>query len=196
AEPAERLAVAGRLGRGQDGDAGRQRPFLPGRGAGPDRSADAPAGRGTARGDGQPALRRVGRGRHGHPERRGARAEPPVPGERSRTAVPAAVPGSPLGPVVVIVTAAGVPAEALSAVRAADVVYCAPGVGLTVPGAEPAPERSELLGVAERKSVVLLAADRADQAAQALVAAGARVVEQPTPPLQRAVEVMDTLRSP
>ncbi|MFO7191058.1 MazG family protein [Thermocrispum sp.] len=108
----------------------------------------------------------------------------------------AAVPGSPLGPVVVIVTAAGVPAEALSAVRAADVVYCAPGVGLTVPGAEPAPERSELLGVAERKSVVLLAADRADQAAQALVAAGARVVEQPTPPLQRAVEVMDTLRSP
>lgn len=106
----------------------------------------------------------------------------------------AAVPGSATSPVVVIVTSAGVPAEALGAVRAADVVYLAPGVELTVPGAEPAPDDTELVQVAGLKSVVLLAADRSDRAAAALVAAGATVIEPSA--LARAVAVMDRLRSP
>ncbi|MGH3432797.1 MAG: MazG family protein, partial [Thermocrispum sp.] len=100
------------------------------------------------------------------------------------------------GSVVVILTAAGVPAAALAAVRAADVVYAAHGVDLEATGSEPAPEQPELVSVAAHKAVVLLAADAADPAAVALAAAGVPVIEQPVRPLLRAVDVMDRLRSP
>lgn len=108
----------------------------------------------------------------------------------------AAAPGAHRGSAVVIVTTAGVPTAALAAVRAADVVFAAPGVDGPAAGAEPAPERPELMAVAARKAVVLLAAEPTDPAAQALADAGVPVIQQPVRPLVQAVEVMDRLRSP
>jgi XTP/dITP diphosphohydrolase len=90
-----------------------------------------------------------------------------------------------------------VPAVALPAVRAADVLYTAAGVDL--PGVARAPDADRLLADAAGQSVVLFAARLDDPLAVALRDAGAQVIDPPQPPgsrLVNAVAVMDRLRSP
>lgn len=84
------------------------------------------------------------------------------------------------------------PAEALPALRAADVVYAGVGVDAAEFGVDPLPH----VGGAFGGSVVLLTTSRAEPVAAALIAAGAAVVEAEVPALVAAAAVMDTLRSP
>lgn len=91
---------------------------------------------------------------------------------------------------------AAVPVAALATVRAAAVVYAAAAVDAATTGAEPAPEPAALAARAAREAVVVLAAHPDDPHARVLADAGAPVIQAPVPPLQRAVEVMDRLRSP
>ncbi|OLT49237.1 nucleoside triphosphate pyrophosphohydrolase [Saccharomonospora sp. CUA-673] len=88
------------------------------------------------------------------------------------------------------------PAAALGVVRAAENVYAAPGLpdSLRVAlDAKPAPHPDELT---RQSGVVLVASGAHEPGAAALIAAGATVIEASVPPLSRAVEVMDRLRSP
>ncbi|GAA1235438.1 MazG family protein [Prauserella halophila] len=89
-----------------------------------------------------------------------------------------------------------VPAAALSVVRGAEHVYAAAGLpdGLRAAlDAKPAPHPDEL---ARQSGVVLVSADAGEPGAAELIAEGATVIDAPAPPLERAVEVMDRLRSP
>ncbi|GAA1197657.1 MazG family protein [Prauserella alba] len=89
-----------------------------------------------------------------------------------------------------------VPAAALSVVRGAEHVYAAVGLPDTLRAAldaKPAPHPEELT---RQSGVVLVASDAGDPGAAELIAEGATVIESPAPPLERAVEVMDRLRSP
>ncbi|MEU6645673.1 MazG family protein [Saccharomonospora sp. NPDC046836] len=88
------------------------------------------------------------------------------------------------------------PAAALTALRGAEHVFAAPGLPEATRvalAAKPAPDPAELAG---QRGVVLVAASTADPGAAALLGAGATVIEAPVPPLVRAAEVMDRLRSP
>jgi XTP/dITP diphosphohydrolase len=88
------------------------------------------------------------------------------------------------------------PAAAGAALRCAEAVYAAPDLPEETRAAldaKPAPEPAELLRL---PGVVLVAADGAEPGAAALVSRGATVIGAPVPPLMRAVEVMDRLRSP
>src|SRR5690606_5161675 len=88
------------------------------------------------------------------------------------------------------------PAAALGVVRAAETVYAAAGLpdSLRVTlDAKPAPHPEELT---KQSGVVLVAPAAHEPGATALIEAGATVIEAPAPPLVRAVEVMDRLRSP
>lgn len=88
------------------------------------------------------------------------------------------------------------PAAALGVVRAAETVYAAAGLpdSLRVAlDAKPAPHPEELT---KQSGVVLVAPAAHEPGATALIEAGATVIEAPAPPLVRAVEVMDRLRSP
>ncbi|SFP39635.1 XTP/dITP diphosphohydrolase [Amycolatopsis arida] len=88
------------------------------------------------------------------------------------------------------------PAAAWPVLRAAEFVYAAadlPEATRTALDAKPAPAPGELTGL---PGVVLVAADAAEPGAAALIAHGAAVVSTPVPPLVRAAEVMDRLRSP
>ncbi|MBB3050548.1 XTP/dITP diphosphohydrolase [Prauserella isguenensis] len=89
-----------------------------------------------------------------------------------------------------------VPAAALSVVRGAEHVYTAAGLPDPLRAAldaKPAPHPDELT---RQSGVVLLACDAGESGAAELIAEGATVIEAPAPPLERAVEVMDRLRSP
>lgn len=89
-----------------------------------------------------------------------------------------------------------VPAAALSVVRGAEHVYAATGLPDALRAAlaaKPAPHPDELT---RQSGVVLLASDAGESGAAELIAEGATVIEAPAPPLERAVEVMDRLRSP
>lgn len=88
---------------------------------------------------------------------------------------------------VVLVSGQVVPAAALPLVRSAEVVYTA---GLD------APSPSELVELCASKAVVLVASAADDPGVRALAQAGVPVLEVAVPPLQRAVAVMDRLRSP
>ncbi|MQA62692.1 MAG: nucleoside triphosphate pyrophosphohydrolase [Actinophytocola sp.] len=97
--------------------------------------------------------------------------------------------------VVVLAPATVVPAGAIAAVRHANVVYAGEGVDPRPLDAKPAPGPAELLTEAATRAVVLFATSAADPAAVALLGAGAQLVEAEPSPLQRAVAVMDRLRS-
>lgn len=84
------------------------------------------------------------------------------------------------------------PAAALPALRAADVVYAGLGVAAAAFGVEPLPQGGQAFG----GSVVLLTTSRDEPVAAALIAAGASVLEAPVPALVGAAVVMDRLRSP
>jgi XTP/dITP diphosphohydrolase len=84
------------------------------------------------------------------------------------------------------------PAAALPALRAADVVYAGLGVDAAAFGVEPLPHGGQAFG----GSVVLLTTSRDEPVAAALIAAGAPVLEAPVPALVGAAAVMDRLRSP
>ncbi|MGC7097022.1 MazG family protein [Amycolatopsis lurida] len=89
------------------------------------------------------------------------------------------------------------PAAAWPALRAADVVYAAgdlPEVTRVALDAKAAPAPEELLRATG--SVVLVAADRGEPGAAALLRAGASMVSVPVPAVVDAVAVMDRLRSP
>ncbi|WP_116049991.1 MazG family protein [Amycolatopsis palatopharyngis] len=102
-------------------------------------------------------------------------------------------------PTVVLVSATlpGVlPAAAWPALRTAEVVFAAadlPEPTRTQLDAKPAPSPAELVRL---PGVVLVAGDAEEPGAAALIAAGAAVLTVPVPPLVRAAEVMDRLRSP
>lgn len=88
------------------------------------------------------------------------------------------------------------PAAAWPALRAAEAVYAAtdlPEETRAALDAKPAPGPAELT---RQPGIVLVAAATTDPGAAALVAHGATLIETPVPPLLRAVEVMDRLRSP
>ncbi|MFI6026092.1 MazG family protein [Amycolatopsis magusensis] len=89
------------------------------------------------------------------------------------------------------------PAAAWPALRSADVVYAAgdlPEVTRVALDAKAAPAPEELLRATG--AVVLVAADRTDPGAAALLEAGAALVSVPVPAVVEAVAVMDKLRSP
>ncbi|QGK68746.1 MazG family protein [Allosaccharopolyspora coralli] len=98
--------------------------------------------------------------------------------------------------------ATAVPAAAVPVVRAAAEVYADPGLADETArelGAVTAPERAALLAAASREPVVLVAPVTGSDAADALRAAGARIVSAAPPvgaELLDAVTVMDRLRSP
>ncbi|PXY21266.1 MazG family protein [Prauserella muralis] len=88
------------------------------------------------------------------------------------------------------------PAAAWRALRGAEQVYAAtdvPEATRVALDVKTAPSPEELTG---QRGVVLVAASPAEPGAAALIAAGATVVDAPVPPLVRAAEVMDRLRSP
>ncbi|WP_197318671.1 MazG family protein [Saccharomonospora sp. NB11] len=88
------------------------------------------------------------------------------------------------------------PAAAWPVLRSAEAVYAAadlPEVTRAALDAKAAPHPEVLARVPR---VVLLAASLDDPGAAELVRRGAAVIETPVPPLVRAVEVMDRLRSP
>ncbi|NIJ10597.1 XTP/dITP diphosphohydrolase [Saccharomonospora amisosensis] len=88
------------------------------------------------------------------------------------------------------------PARAWPAMRSASAVYAAADVPEATRAAldvKVAPEPAEL---ARHPHVVLLAGSVAEPGAAALVERGAEVLEAAVPPLVRAVDVMDRLRSP
>ncbi|WP_199432589.1 MazG family protein [Qaidamihabitans albus] len=88
------------------------------------------------------------------------------------------------------------PAAAWPALRAAEAVYAAgdlPEATRAALDAKTAPDPATLT---RQPGVVLVAAGTTDPGAAALVAAGATVLGTPVPPLVRAAEVMDRLRSP
>lgn len=94
--------------------------------------------------------------------------------------------------------AAGLPLAAVPLVRTADVLYRAAGVDPAC-GAEPVPPVAELVGIATRRRVLLLATVLGDPAASALRDVGAQVIGSPRPAggaVLDAVAVMDRLRSP
>ncbi|QWF82002.1 MazG family protein [Amycolatopsis sp. CA-230715] len=100
--------------------------------------------------------------------------------------------------VVVLVSGGGLPVAAWPWLRAAE-VYAAPDLPETVRAAldcKPAPEPGELLAQARQRTVALIAARSDDPGADALAREGARVFKAEVPPLVRAAEVMDVLRSP
>ncbi|MGA6165202.1 MazG family protein [Amycolatopsis magusensis] len=89
------------------------------------------------------------------------------------------------------------PAAAWPALRSADVVYAAgdlPEVTRVALDAKAAPAPEELLRATG--AVVLVAAERTDPGAAALLEAGAALVSVPVPAVVEAVAVMDKLRSP
>lgn len=91
------------------------------------------------------------------------------------------------------------PAEAVVVLKAADAVYVSDGIDAEVVRsltAKQAPRPAELVAQAARMPVVLVADDPSDRGVQALAEAGVRVLEAEIPPLLRAVEVVDRLRSP
>jgi XTP/dITP diphosphohydrolase len=102
-------------------------------------------------------------------------------------------------PTVVLVSATvpGVlPIAALPVLRTAESVFAAadlPEPTKTELDAKPAPGPAELVRL---PGVVLIAASPEEPGAAALIAAGASVLGVPVPPLIRATEVMDRLRSP
>ncbi|MFC4002768.1 MazG family protein [Prauserella oleivorans] len=88
------------------------------------------------------------------------------------------------------------PAAALGVLRAAEHVYAAAELSEGMRAsleAKPAPAPEELT---TQSGVVLVAMNADDPGAAALIEAGATVVDTPVPPLLRAAEVMDRLRSP
>lgn len=88
------------------------------------------------------------------------------------------------------------PAQAWPAMRSAGAVYAAadlPEVTRAALDIKVAPAPDEL---SRHPGVVLVAASTADPGAAALVERGATVLGSPEPPLVRAAEVMDRLRSP
>ncbi|WP_020664760.1 MazG family protein [Amycolatopsis benzoatilytica] len=93
------------------------------------------------------------------------------------------------GSAVVLLRGATLPAAALPLLRSAP-VYAATDVDGAEFGVPPVAQAPSVQGI------VLLAGSRAEPTAAALLAAGARVLEAPVPPLVAAVEVMDRLRSP
>lgn len=95
-----------------------------------------------------------------------------------------------------------VPAAAVPAMRAAAAVYAGEGLSQatrTALASSVPPPVAELVARAIREPLVLVAPERDSPEADALVAAGARVIEAPPPAgveLLDAVAVMDRLRSP
>jgi XTP/dITP diphosphohydrolase len=94
--------------------------------------------------------------------------------------------------VVVLVRGDQLPGAALAALREADAVYLGSDVDPAVFGVEQAPNVDKLL----TGSVVLIAGSTTEPGAAAMLAAGARLIETPTPALVDVAEVMDRLRSP
>lgn len=92
--------------------------------------------------------------------------------------------------VVVVVRGATLPAAALPVLRGSTAVYAATDVEPADFGVPAITEAPSL------KDVVLIAGSRDEPAAALLIATGAEVFEAPAPPLVRAAEVMDRLRSP
>lgn len=88
------------------------------------------------------------------------------------------------------------PAAAWPVLTAAEIVYVAedvPDEVRTALDAKTAPDPAELV---RQPGVALVASVATDPGAAALVAGGANVIEAPVPPLVRAAEVMNRLRSP
>ncbi|ASR38044.1 nucleoside triphosphate pyrophosphohydrolase [Prauserella marina] len=88
------------------------------------------------------------------------------------------------------------PAAALSALRSAEYVFASTDLPEETRAAldvKRAPEPAELLAL---PGVVLVAASETDECAAALVTSGAVVLSAPVPPLVKAADVMDRLRSP
>ncbi|NBH11590.1 MazG family protein [Amycolatopsis sp. SID8362] len=92
--------------------------------------------------------------------------------------------------VVVVVRGTTLPGAALKLLRESTEVYAATDVDPAAFGVPAVTEAPSL------KDVVLLAGSRDEPAASLLIATGAVVIETPPPPLVRAAEVMDRLRSP
>ncbi|WP_024875016.1 MazG family protein [Saccharomonospora piscinae] len=108
-------------------------------------------------------------------------------------------PAEPPASAVVLVSAAlpeVLPVAAWPVLASAQAVYAAddvPEATRAALGAKPAPGPE---GLAQQSGVVLVATAAHDPGAEALARAGAQVLATPVPPLVRAAEVMDRLRSP